>query len=465
MRHTSRAKNERSIIAVLSLSGMLISLQLTLMVPALPEIPRFLGVTSNDASWLVTITLLTSTVGTPIVARMADMYGRRRMLLFSLAVLGAGSIIAAVSMSYPLVLVGRSLQGFGAAIVPIGVSLMRDLLSPKRAATGIALMSGTMGIGSAIGLPASGVLTEYGGLSAIFWASAVGALVFFILTLTLVPNSPIRTGGRFDVVGTLLFATALTAALLAISKGAEWGVASVPTVTVVLITVGGFALWVPHQLGAAEPLVQLRSSFSRPVLTTNVASFFVAVGMFANYLLTIQEARAPMETGIGLGMSGLTAGLLLIPSAVAMIALSPVAAHVLIRWGGRAGLVTGAVMILVAYTFRLFVNGGIAAVLIGTMLVGVGATFAFAAMPTLIMEAVPVNEAAAANGLNSLIRNLAGSVTTAAYGFLFVVASWDVDPTFLSQNGILTGFGAVAVCAGAGAIIAATLPRRQVRGV
>lgn len=459
MENTPPAHNERAIIAVLALSGMLISLQLTLMIPALPEIPRLLDVTANDASWLVTITLLTSTVGTPIVARMADMYGRRRMLLASLALLGLGSTLAAVGITFPLVLAGRSLQGFGAAIIPIGVSLMRDLLRPKRAATGIALMSGTMGIGSAIGLPISGILTELWGLSGIFWVSAVAALVFFALTITVVPGTAKHSGGRFDLVGALLFTIALSALLLLISKGAVWGFSSVPVILLGGIAVVGFASWIPHQLATRQPVVHLRSSLTRPVLTTNAATFFVAIGMFANYLLTIQEARAPEATGIGLGMPALTSGLLLIPSALTMVILAPLAARVLVRFGGRAGLILGAGLILAAYTFRLLVHGGIVAVLIGTMLVGLGTTFAFAAMPTLIMDSVPAGEEAAANGLNSLIRNLAGAVITAAYGLLFVVAAWGPNPDYLSEKGILVAFGAVAACAGVGMIIAMTLPR------
>lgn len=453
--------NERAIIAVLALAGMLVSLQLTLMIPALPDVPEILGITSNDASWLVTITLLTSVVGTPIVSRMADMYGRRRLLLLSLALLTTGSVVAALGMEFTLVLVGRAFQGFGAAIIPIGVSLMRDLLTPHRAAKGIALLSGTMGIGSAIGLPLSGVLLEYGGLSSIFWTSAIGASIFFILVRAVVPDREAPAGGRFDLPGTLIFTIALASLLLLISKGAQWG-ASPITAALLFAAAVGFAVWIPHQLSAKTPLVHLRSSFVGPALTTNIASFFAAAGMFANYLLTIQEAHAPPEMGMGLGMSTMTAGLLIVPSSVMMVALSPMAARVLINFGGKVGLIIGSGLIFMAYAFRFFFHDGLMVVLLGTMFVGVGATFAFAAMPTLIMDAVPAEQAAAANGLNSLIRNLAGAVTTAAYGLLFVLRPWAPDPTYLSQTGILTGFAVMAACAFIAMAVAFLLPGRTV---
>ena len=435
------------------------------MVPALPEIPHLLGVTANDASWLVTITLLTSTVGTPIVARMGDMYGRRRMLLLSLLLVAAGSAIAAVTMNFPLVLLGRSLQGFGAAIIPIGISIMRDLLSPAYATTGMALMSGTLGIGSAIGLPTSGVLLELGGLSAIFWISAVAATVFLVLVHRVIPARADAGGGRFDLIGTLLFTVALSALLLFISKGAEWGIGHPLTLASIAITVLGLSLWVPQQLRISNPLVDIRSTLSRPVLTTNIATFFIAAGLFATHLLTIQEAHAPIATGIGLGMPTLMAGLAILPFSLIQVVLAPVSARLLIRFGGKAGLIFGAGMIMFAYTFRFFFHGTLTLVLVGTMLVGVGSAFGFAAMPILIMDAVPSAEAAAANGLNSLIRNLAGSVTTAAYGFLFLIAPWAGDPTFLSREGLLLGFAVVALAAAAGMVIAATLPRGSARTV
>src|SRR5690625_673377 len=367
----STPSQERAIIAVLAFAGMLVSLQMTLLVPALPEIPRLLGVSATDASWLVTVTLLTSTVGTPIISRMADMYGRRRLMLISLCLLLTGSFIAAISLHYPLVLIGRSLQGFASSIIPIGVSLMRELLSPHRAAGGIALMSGTMGIGSATGLPLSGVLTSLGGLGAIFWASAVASSIFLILTIFIIPSRGSRTGGTFDGVGTVLFTVSLTALLLLISKGGEWGLSS-PTLISFGICAVGFGIWFWHQFVATNPLVDLRASFSKPILTTNIASFFLSVGMFSNYLLTIQEARAPKESEIGLGLSGLAGGAILIPSAFAMIVLSPVAARVLVRFGGKVGLVGGGVVILISYTYRILSAGTLINVILGALVVGIG---------------------------------------------------------------------------------------------
>ena len=210
-------------ILVLSLCGMVSALQFTLVIPLLPEFPELLDISASDSSWLVTATLLTAAVGTPIIARMADMYGKRRMLLVSLGAMILGSVICALEVSFLTMIVGRALQGFGAALIAVGISILRDKLPPERIGTAVALMSATMGIGSALGLPLAGVLSDWLGWHSIFWFGAVTGVVLVVALLVVVEESPVRTPGRFDVVGALVLSAALVCLLLPISKGSAWG--------------------------------------------------------------------------------------------------------------------------------------------------------------------------------------------------------------------------------------------------
>ena len=121
----------RQIVLVLALCGTAVSLMQTLVVPLLPDFPRLLGTTSDNASWLVTVTLLTSAVATPILSRLADMHGKRRMIVVSLSLSLLGSLLGAVSDSLALLIVARMLQGFAPALIPIGISI-----DARRAAAG-----------------------------------------------------------------------------------------------------------------------------------------------------------------------------------------------------------------------------------------------------------------------------------------------------------------------------------------
>ncbi len=448
-------------IGILAASGMLTSLQFTLIVPALPDIPAALGVTANDASWMVTATLLTGTIATPIIARLADAYGKRRMLLLSLGLLVVGSIVAAVGMTYPTVLIGRSLQGFSTAIIPVGISLIRGTTTRERANRGIAFVSGTLGVGSALGLPLSGVLSTIGGLAALFWFSAGAGAIFIVLVAVFVREVASPAPLRFDLGGAIILGIGLIATMLVISKAAVWGATSPAILVLIIIAIASFVLWFPWELRHPSPVVDVRRSVQPPVLLTNIASFFAAFGMFSNHLLTMQEARAPAGIGPGLGIPALGAGLILLPAAIAMILLAPVAGRMLNGIGGRITLAIGSAIIAGAFIFRLIAHDGLLPVILGAMMVGVGTAFAFAAMPVLIMDAVPPEESASANGVNSLVRALSGALAGATLAFLLATFPASANSPYLSDAGLTTAFAIVAAFSTAGTVMALFIPRPQ----
>jgi MFS family permease len=447
-------------IAVLATSGSLTSLQLTLIIPVLAEFPAALGISTIDASWIVTITLLCGTVGTPIITRLADMYGRRRMLLVTLALLVLGSVIAAVGMSsFAAILIGRALQGFSTAIIPIGISLLREQTSPARANTAGALMSASLGVGAALGLPASGLLAENFGLASLFWSSAVAGSVFVVL-VAIVARESARAGGRFDIPGAALLTLNLACLLLVISEGAVWGWTSPAIIGLSALTVVGFAVWVPLQLASPAPVVDLRLNRSRPVLQTNIASFFAAAAMFANHLLTTQQVMAPTATGVGLGMDAIAAGLTMVPASILMVALSPLAGFLINRWGGGPVLTLGCAVMCGAFVVRFADHSSLPLIVVGATMVGVGTAIAFSAMPALIAEAVPVGELAAANGISSLARSLGNAVSSAAFALgVGALPSVVAGIDYLSPAGLSVALGVAGGSAGLGAVIAFLLPR------
>lgn len=434
---------------VLTLCGMIVSLQQTLVIPLLPDLPEILGVSADDASWLVTATLLAGAVSTPIVARMADMYGKRRMLLLSLGVMTTGSLIAAVGGSFVPLLVGRAMQGFGASLIPVGISIMRDQLPRERLAGGIALMSATLGIGGALGLPLSGVLYGAFGWTSLFWSTAAVGAVLIVFIRLAVAESAQRSPGRFDVVGALVLSVFLVCLLLVLSKGAAWGWGGPRVLVLGAVSVLSLALWIPLQLRTRAPMVDLRTAVLPPVLLTNIASFFAGFAMLLNSLITTQELQVPADTGYGLALPVVTAGLLMVPGGLMMLVFSPVSSRMLNRWGGRPTLVAGLVIMGLTYAGRVLAPDSVANAVVGSTLVSVGTTISFAAMPVLIMSAVPRSETASANGVNSLVRALGTSSASALLALLFASLTVSVDgvayPSAAGMDAALWAGAAVCV--------------------
>ena len=340
-----RAVPVAAVVATLCLCGTVVALQQTLVVPLLPDFPEILGTSTDNASWLVTSTLLVGAVATPIVSRLADMIGKRRMMVLCLLVTVTGSVVAALGPSFALVVTGRALQGFGAALIPVGISILRDELPREKVPSAVALMSATLGIGGGIGLPMSGLIYEHLGWHAIFWSSAAIGVVLIVAVLAIVPESAIRTRGMFDYVGAVLLSIALTSLLLAISKGGTWGWTSEPTLGLFLVALVVLVVWVPFELRVSQPLVDIRTSTRRPVLLTNIASVLVGFAMFGNLLATTQQLQLPVSTGFGFGLTVVVAGLYMLPSSLAMVVFAPVSAGITRRSGAKTTLVIGCVLL------------------------------------------------------------------------------------------------------------------------
>ncbi len=401
-------------MVMLSLCGIVVSLQQTLLLPLLPELPHLLDTSADSASWLVTATLLAGAVATPTVSRLADMYGKRRMMVTSLAISLLGSLLGAFSELLPLLIAARALQGVGLALVPVAIAIMRDELPREKVPLGVAIMSATLAVGAGVGLPLSGLISDHLDWHAIFWLTAVVAAVLLVAAMTTLPESPVKTRGTFDFRGAILLSIALTALLLAVSKGAQWGWTSTTTLG---LTAGGFAVlavWLPLELRTPSPLVDIRVAGRAPVMLVNTVSVFAGFAMFTNMLVTTQFLQMPKATGYGLGMGVLETGWWMVPNAAAFGLMAPVSAWMTRRFSPQITMITGTGLMAVAYVARVFLSDDLTQIVLGSVFVGVGTAIAYGALPTLVMRAVPVTETASANGLNVLLRSVGTSTASAA---------------------------------------------------
>ncbi len=455
-------RSSRLVTAILCLSGTVVALQQTMVIPLLPDFPKILGVSADDASWLVTVTLLTSAVATPIVSRLADMFGKRRMMLISMTMIVVGSLVAAIGGNFVALLIGRGLQGFAISMIPVGISIMRDELPKEKVASATALMSATLGIGSALGLPLSGLIFEHLGWPAIFWLSAIVGVLLIIAVAVVVPESSVRTRGKFDFLGAVMLSTALTAILLAISKGARWGWTSELTLLMFVIGIVTLALWFPYELRVTQPMVDLRTSAKRPVLLTNVASILVGFSMYANNLSTTQQLQMPKISGYGFELGVMAAGLCMIPAGLAMVFFAPVSANITKRFGAKITLIVGGTVLALAYIARVFLTGSIALIIISAAVVSIGTAIAYSAMPMLIMRSVPITETASANGLNSLLRSVGTSTSSAVVAAMLTSMVIPSGPGegLPSIDAFKNIFWLAALAAVAAAAAAAFIPRR-----
>ncbi len=426
-------------MATLALTGTVVSLQQTLVLPLLPELPGLLSTTADNASWLVTATLLFGAVSIPTVTRLADMFGKKRMMMVALIVMVLGSVLGAVSTDLILIIVARALQGVGLSLIPVGIAILRDELPRDRMPLGVALMSASLAIGSGAGLPLSGLIAAHLDWHAIFWVTGVVGVVVLAAVWRVIRESPVKTGGSFDYRGAVIGSVALTAVMLALSKGAQWGWTS--GTTLALASTGAVLLiaWVPLELRARNPLVNVRIAARPAVLLANTASLLLGFAMFANMLVTTQLLQLPVSTGYGLGYDISSTGLWMAPIALIFGTMAPVSARIIRRYGPVATLLTGTLVMAGSYVARVYFSHELWQIVVGSVLVAAGTSMTYAALPTLIMRAVPLTESASANGLNTLLRYIGTALSSA------VMAAVATMSTLRVADEIFPSFDAFAV--------------------
>jgi EmrB/QacA subfamily drug resistance transporter len=449
--------------AVLAVGGAAFALLQSLVAPALPTIQHDLHASATAVTWVLTAYLLSAAVCTPVIGRLGDMYGKERMLVTVLVVLGAGTLIAALADSVEVMILGRVVQGAGGAVFPLAFGIIRDEFPRERVATGIALISAILGIGGGLGIVLAGPIVENLSYHWLFWLPLIAVAVAAISTHFFVPESPVKTPGQINWRGGLLLSAWLVCLLVAISEGAAWGWGSAGVLTLLAAAVVLALAWIRNEQRAAEPLVDMRMMRLRGVWTVNLTAVLLGAGMFSSFVLIPQFVEMPTSTGFGFGATVTQAGLFLLPSTVAMLLVSPLAGRLSSTVGSRVPLLLGTLATAASFVLLAVAHDRHVEIYVASALMGAGIGFAFSAMANLIVEAVGPGETGVATGMNTVMRSIGGSIGGQVGAGILAANLAAGLPT---ERGFTVAFAlaAAALLVGFGAALAVPRPGARVAG-
>jgi MFS family permease len=406
---TGRARPSLT-LAVLSIAGLAFSLLSSAVVPALPTIQHSLHTSESGVAWLLTGYLLSASVGTAIIGRLGDMYGKEHLLVWTLAVLAGGTLLAAVSGSLALLIVARVIQGAGGGIFPLAFGIIRDEFPREKVAGSIGLVSAILGIGGGVGIIAGALIVEHLSWHWLFWLPFVVIVAAAVCTWRFVPESPVRIPGRINWPAAALMSGGMTLVLVAISETSAWGWGSARTLSVLA---GGLALcvaWIVVETRSTEPLVDMTLMRLRAVWTTNLAAFLLGAGMYASFIVFPQFAQLPKSTGFGFGASVVVSGLYLLPSTAGMFLVGFAAGRIADRFGSKSALVAGSLVTALAFALLAVAHAHPYDMLTSAALLGVGIGLAFAALGNLVVQAVDEHQTGVASGMNTVMRTVGGAL-------------------------------------------------------
>jgi EmrB/QacA subfamily drug resistance transporter len=451
-------------LGILVLGAIAYALAQTMIIPALPAIQHDAGASPEAATWLLTAFLLTSSVSTPLVGRLGDMYGKEKVLLAVLGVFALGSLVSAIGGSIGVLILGRAIQGAGGAIFPLAFGIIRDEFPRERVATSIGLISATFGIGGGLGLVLAGVIVDHLSVQWIFWFPVAVTSFAAWAVWRFVPESPVRVQAKIDWAGAALLSLALASLLLGVSQGNAWGWSSTGILGLFAAAVIFGVAFVSFERRVAEPMVDMELMAQRAVWSTNLVAFAIGFAMFGSYVLIPQLVELPAVTGYGFAETTTVAGLLMLPSALVMLGAGPLSGWLGSRFGSRLPLALGGGFALLAYLELALFHETLAEIAFGALLVGIGIGLAFAAMANLVVEAVRQDQTGVATGINTIMRSIGGSIG-AQVAAAMLAGHVILGGRFPAERGFTEAF---AMSAGAAvvALIATSIiprPRRRAR--
>ena len=450
------------IVIYLALGGLSFAVLQSLVAPALSTIGRDLDVSTSNASWILTAYLLSASVLTPVLGRLGDMVGKRKILIVVLSLLLVGTLLAALAPNLAVLIAGRALQGAAGAVMPLSIGIVRDELPRERVSVTIGLLSAIFGIGAGVGIVAAGPIVQHLSWHWLFWFPLALVVIALLGVIFGMPESPVRTPGRLDLLGTAILSVSLVSLLLAITEGETWGWSSDKTLGLLALGAVALVVFVLVERRVREPLIDVRLFKIRGVWTAHVVALVFGFAMFGTFVLVPTLLQLPAATGFGFGKTVSQSGLFLLPTVVMMVIAGPVAGILVRKVGPKTPMLLGALSVTAAFVLPAISHVHLWQVVVSGLLTGIGIGLALAALSNAIIETVPAGQTGEAIGANTIARTIGSSIGTAVIAAL--ISSHATPQGLPNDDAFTIGFwvcAGVAVLAVLGALTAPSARHRR----
>ncbi len=446
----------RATFVVLAAAAAAFSLMQSLVTPVLPIIQHDLHTSTATVTWVLTAWLLSASVATPLLGRVADMIGKDRTLLVALAAIAGGCLLAALAPTIGVLILARVLQGLGGAVFPVSFGIIRDEFPPARVPSAVGVLSAVIATGGGLGIVLAGPIVNALNWRWLFWIPMIVVAAVALLALRVVPPSPVRTPGRVNWLAAGLLAGWLVALLLPLSEASAWGWGSGRTVGLFATAAVLLAGWFTVETRSANPLIDMRLMRRPAVWTTNLAALLFGAVMFAVYAFLPRFMQIPSAAGFGFGASVTVSGLLMLPMLATMALSGSVSGLIVHRIGSRTQLIAGSALTALSCALFATLDGSRLVVTLAGAVFGLGLGLGYSSMVNLIVQSVPAAQTGVASGMNTNIRTIGASIGTALFGA--IVSAHTPSGGLPAESGYTTGFALLTVIGVAATAVAFLVP-------
>ena len=401
------------LLGIMCLSLVMVVMSVAGLNVAIPNLQTDLSATASELQWIIDAYALVFAALLLPAGALGDRFGRKRALLLGLVIFAFGSVVGGLGTAAPQIIVGRVINGIGAAfIMPATLSLLTTIFPPEERSKAIAMWAGFAGAGGALGPIVSGGLLERFWWGSAFLVNVPVVLGVVIAVAVFSPNSKDPESTPLDPVGALLSLVGLASLVFGIIEGPERGWSS-PSVLIAFavagVALGGFVGWERRSSHPMLPLTFFRDrrmSVGSGVVTV---AFFVMFGLFFLFSFYLQFVR---------NYSPLAAGLATLPLAVALVAVAPRSAALAARLGSGPVMATGFLFVAAGFGVLSFISRTTVypVLVVALVLLGVGMSLTAAPATGSIMSSVPHAKAGVGSAVNDTTREVGGALGIAVLG-------------------------------------------------
>ncbi len=407
--------------------------------PLLARIGTEFNVGDAALNWVSVVYLLMTVAFVPIIGKLGDLYGHKRLLLVTVTLVAVGSVIVAFAPSFSILLLGRALQAPLGAFLPLEFAIVRSK-SEETAGRSIAKLVGALTVGGAIGAMVSGILLAMvDNLTIVLLVPAVFMFLCIPVVAWLVPETTLRSAGTVDWPGAALLTTGLLSTLLGIANASNWGWTSGLTIGSIVFGLVLLAVWLQVERRVKYPLVDLQ------VLTTSgIGLPILGASLFGAQMFGSQTAGAlfimtnPDTHGFGLGLDAASVGIVFLVLALATFSGATLGDRIAARITAKSTVVLGSLLGVLSYAAMIGVSASTVPFLSAMLIGAFGNGLILGVLPAIVVKKAPEDSVAVASALYNTSRTAAGSVGGAVFALVMsaflVTLQIDGETTTASGN-------------------------------
>jgi MFS family permease len=450
-------------IVVLGLMAGCFAFQETSVLPILPTIQRGLaGANTASVALLESGYLIIAGIAAPLLGKLGDCHGKKRMLLATLGFYFIGAVGAGFAPDFIALILFRAVQGVGGALLVLSIAISRDEAPSEKLSLAIGWIIGGFGVGACLGLGLSGIITELLSWRYIFFVEGALILTGAALIFTLIPGSEGRCDDHVDYVGLGLLGGALAALIMGITEVLLLGW---PDVALFVFSAVLFTIWIYRENHTDAPLLEVKVLASPSVLLPNIGSALAGYAAFSTFFLVPRFVQVPLhlpahiasQLHYGFGADAVAVGLYSLPIGVGVLCAGPGSSAIARRVGGKWTFAGGLAMIALASGLLAFFHGDKFAFAVWLFLLGAGFGLSNGAASVFVTEAVEQHVTGIANGFLVVMRLISGGIG-AQIAALLVLSQSIQGGQAPRATTFMLAFGISAMLALIGAGIALLVP-------